>query len=215
MRFFPILVLATMMFLATAAYAQLSPDDLPPTDEYNNVPPGLLMSSETAAPLPEETTAPEETSVMTMDDIAAAYKKGDYPLVLKHVVPIAKGGYPLAQEMLGIMYRNGQGVLKDPEEAVVWLTKAADVGRPVAEHHLATMSYSGEGMPPDPVRALMWLHIAIAHYTDGPEKTQAEQDRDNVSSQLSRRDKDRAYSLAHDWLEKKNEAGLLPPQRPN
>ena len=84
--------------------------------------------------------------------------------------------------MLGIMYRNGQGVPKDAGEALDWLGKAADAGRPLAEHYMAIMAFCGEGQPVDPVKALMWLHIAVAHYSDGPERTRALQDRDNISS---------------------------------
>jgi TPR repeat protein len=111
------------------------------------------------------------------------------------------------------MYRSGQGVPKSSEQALLWLNKAAEASRPLAQHHLASIYYGGEGVLADPVKALMWLHIAILHYPDGPEKKRAIEDRDNVYAQLTRRDKERALDLAHEWLEKKDEGQLLDTQR--
>lgn len=207
-----ILVIAFLLLLPVAASAQQqdTPDEnLPALDEYNNVPPGLMMLESSSTPADASSQSTDESDVMTMDDIITAYNHGQYDVVYKHLVPIANGNYPLAEEMLGVMYRNGQGVPKDPITAVTWLTKAAEAGRPLAQHHLGTMAFMGEGGPPDIVRALMWLYIATAHYPEGPEKQQAQHDRDNVAAQLSRRDRERALALAREWLEKHDEAGLL------
>lgn len=196
-----------MLSSPAAAPAQEQAVDLsaPPVDEYTDIPPGLMMSSE-AMPAPKE--AMDESDIMTMDDILKAYTDGRFDVVYKHIVPIANGNYPLAQEMLGVMYRNGQGVTKDPTTALTWLTKAAEAGRPLAQHHLANMAFAGEGAQADAVKSLMWLYIAIVHYPEGAEKKQAEQDRDNVSAQLSRRDRQRAMTLAKEWLEKHDEGNL-------
>jgi hypothetical protein len=231
MRFFPIVIFALLSAgalmptaLVPAAWAQTaaapidmqlaSPDndsaaaEPPPVTEYNNVPPGLLMSGAIALPHAADDVAPQE-DVMTVSDLIAAYNKGQYELVAKHIIPIANSNYPQAEELLGIMYRDGHGVPKDPQNAVLWLTKAAEAGRPLAQHHLAIMSFTGEGMPQDAVKALTWLYIAIAHYPEGAEKKRAVQDRDNVTLQISRRDKARAYDMAHDWLDKHDEGDLL------
>jgi hypothetical protein len=222
MRIFPVFFILLILFFPACVFAQDDDDTTvvhappsPPIDEYNNVPPGILMSAETAVPSDTaDTSSDDEEDVMTMDDITAAYNKGQYDLVAKHIIPVANGNYAQAQELLGIMYHKGQGVTEDQQSAIEWLTKAAESGRPLAQHYLATMTYAGVGTPVDPVRALMWLYIAIVHYPDGPEKTRAIQDRDNVSVQLSRRDKLRAYDLAHDWLEKKGEGALLNQAAP-
>lgn len=213
MRFIFIAAALSALFLcAQPVSAEPTSAQPPSTEEYNNVPPGIMMSD--GAPATDQAPAPasDEKDVMTMSDIIAAYKRGEYDLVLKHVLPIARGKYPMAQELLGIMYRNGQGVPKDPEQALYWLTEAAEGGRPVAQHHLAVMAFAGEGGPADPVKALMWLHIAISQYTDGLEKERAEQDLSNVSGRLSRRDRDRAYSLARDWLDRQEKPGFLRSQ---
>jgi TPR repeat protein len=40
----------------------------------------------------------------------------------------ADQGYAEAQSILGVMYANGKGVLKDDKQAVYWYQKAADQG---------------------------------------------------------------------------------------
>jgi TPR repeat protein len=174
--------------------------------EYENVPPGILMTYDAETEAPKED---KQGEILTMENLVAAYTRGEYDLVIKHLVPIANSNYAQAQEMLGVMYRHGHGVKKDPKAAVEWLTKAAEAGRPLAQHHLAIMSFTGEGMPQDSVRALMWLYISIAHYPDGAEKDRAKQDRNNILSRLSRRDKGRALDLARDWLEKRDQGSLI------
>jgi TPR repeat protein len=218
-RFFLLLFILAAPLLTRAALAEDAPSPPesgdaviapPSTDEYNNIPPGMLMSSDDST-APQETQQSEE-EVMTMTDLVAAYNKGQFDLVAKHLLPIADSNYPQAEEMLGIMYHNGTGVPRDPAKALDWLTKAAEAGRPLAQHHLAIINYTGDGVQKDSVTALMWLYIAIAHYQDGGEKTRAMQDRDNVSQQLSRRDKKRALDLAREWMNKRNDAALLEDQ---
>lgn len=214
MRFFQILFILLITLVAAGASAQEggAKSGVPSLDEYNNIPPGILMTADKPATAENTESVQASDEIMTMDDLVSAYNKGQYDIVAKHIIPIANSNYPQAQEMLGVMYHNGQGVVKDQDQAMDWLTKAAEAGRPLAQHHLAIMSFTGNGAPQDTVKALMWLYITIVHYPDGPEKTRAIQDRDSVASQLSRRDRERAYSLAHDWLEKRNEAALLELQ---
>ena len=181
----------------------------PPLDEYNNIPPGLLMSDDTIPAQPIQDTAQSDADVMTMDEIVDAYDKGRYEVVARHLLPIATNNYPQAQELLGIMYYKGQGVTQDYESAIEWLTKAAESGRPLAEHYLATLILAGNGTTADPPAALMWLYIAAVHYPEGAEKNRTIQDRNNLASRLSRRDRMRAFELARDWLKKKDEAALF------
>jgi hypothetical protein len=44
--------------------------------------------------------------------------KSDYATALKHFRPLAKQGHADAQWELGLMYKNGLGVTKDPKEAL-------------------------------------------------------------------------------------------------
>ncbi len=219
-----IAVLAACLFLlgASPAFAQGSEmfdtegkgSQLPSTDEYKNVPIGLLLPPEEAEKIAKATGKEAgldgRVRKMNYDKIQELYNQGQFEQVLANVQVLADGGHHGAEEMLGIMYRQGQGIKADPLKAFDLLSKAAEENRPLAQHHLGVMFYLGEGVPqPDAVQALMWLHIAIVHYKDGPEKDRAKQDRDNIFPQLTRREKDRAMETARAWLTKRGEGHLL------
>ena len=54
-----------------------------------------------------------------------AYKSGDYATALKEWKALAEQGIAGAQYNLGLMYKNGQGVVQDYKAAVKWFRKAA------------------------------------------------------------------------------------------
>ena len=56
-----------------------------------------------------------------------AYQAGDYATALQEWTPLAADGDADAQNNLGLMYGNGQGVPQDGTEAVRWYRLAADV----------------------------------------------------------------------------------------
>ena len=56
------------------------------------------------------------------EDGAAAYMRGDYGTALKKLKPLAEQGDADAQLWMGVMYKDGQGVSQDFEEALKWLT---------------------------------------------------------------------------------------------
>lgn len=225
MRLFAILA-CVFMLTAAPAFAQAPEafdmegrgEQLPSTDEYDNLPPGLLLSQEQAQEVAKESgqdpaTIPEATRKVNYDKIMEMYKEGKFEEVAKNLKPLSEGGHHGAEELMGIMYRLGQGVKVDQLKAFDLLSKAAEANRPLAQHHMGTMYYTGEGVPAaDPVTALMWLHIAIVHYADGPEKESAIKSRDNIYTQLTRREKDRAIEMARAWLTKKGEGHLLDLQ---
>lgn len=225
MRLFVILA-CVFMLTATQSSAQAPEafdmegrgEQLPSTDEYDNLPPGLLLSQEQAKEVAKEaghdpSTIPEATRKVNYDKIMEMYKEGKFEEVAKNLKPLSEGGHHGAEELMGIMYRLGQGVKPDQLKAFDLLSKAAEANRPLAQHHMGTMYYTGEGVPAaDPVTALMWLHIAIVHYADGPEKESAIKSRDNIYTQLTRREKDRAIEMARAWLTKKGEGHLLDLQ---
>lgn len=137
------------------------------------------------------------------------YKMEKYTFIVNDLELLAKGDHPKAKELLGIMYRHGLGVMKDPQKAVSLLSSAAAERQPLAAYHLATMYYTGEGVQSDPIMALMWIHIAIVYYPEGPEKQEALVFRDNMYTHLTRREKDRALQMAREWLTKNGDAQLL------
>jgi len=62
------------------------------------------------------------------DKGVAAYQSGDYATALREWTPLAEQGYAEAQYNLGLMYRNGQGVLQDNIYAHMWGNIASSNG---------------------------------------------------------------------------------------
>ncbi len=57
-----------------------------------------------------------------------AYKRGDYDTALKEWRPLADQGLAAAQNNLGAMYINGEGVRRNYVRAYMWLSLAAKQG---------------------------------------------------------------------------------------
>lgn len=178
----------------------------PPLTEYDNIPEGLMMNLGDGQAAQAYGTA---AMPRTLEEVKISYRTGKHDGLGRDALRLAEGGDMEAAELLGILYKNGQGVEKDIAKSAEWMMKAADANRPLAQHHLGVMYFRGEGMTADAVKALMWLHIAIVHYQEGSEKDRARQDRDSIFTQLTRQDKERALQMAREWLDKKGEAHLL------
>lgn len=73
---------------------------------------------------------------------------------------LAKSGSPPSQNSLGCMYRDGNNVVKDHEEAKKWFRKAANLGNDEGKINLADMLIS-EGRPEDKEEALA-LYMSAA-----------------------------------------------------
>ncbi|MDB4130150.1 sel1 repeat family protein, partial [Amylibacter sp.] len=69
----------------------------------------------------------------------------------------------IAQSNLGVMYKNGKGVLKDYNEAVKWFRLSAEQGNASAQNNLGVMYDTGKGVLQDNVTAHMWYNIASAN----------------------------------------------------
>ena len=55
-----------------------------------------------------------------------AYDRKDFKTALKKLKPFAEKGHASAQDKLGEMYYDGQGVTQDYKEAIKWLLKSAE-----------------------------------------------------------------------------------------
>ena len=180
------------------------------TDEYKDVKDNLMVPKE--EPADGESHPGSSISVghkLTYETIEKNYRQGSYEGLVQALEPLANGGHHGAEELLGVMYRLGQGADKNLTKAFGYLSKAAEQGRALAEHHIGLMYFNGESIDADPVMGLAWLHIAIVHYADGPDKERAKQDRDKMYGSTTRREKDRALQYARDWLNKHGEGHLL------
>ncbi len=86
-----------------------------------------------------------------------AYLREDFARALEEWRPLAEKGHAEAQNMLGYMYRYGQGVSQDFEQARHWYRLAADQGHAVAQNNLGAMYRQGLGVPQDYQEALRWF----------------------------------------------------------
>ena len=83
------------------------------------------------------------------------YLSGDYANALREWTPLAKQGDAHAQNMLGVMHRNGWAVLQNHKTAVKWYRLAAEQGNARAHSNLGWMYRNGEGVIQDYVYAHM------------------------------------------------------------
>ena len=65
-----------------------------------------------------------------------------------------------AQAEIGYAYQYGDGVTKDPNEALKWNLKAANQGNAMAQHNLAVMYDEGIDIPEDNTEAIKWYRKA-------------------------------------------------------
>jgi hypothetical protein len=86
-----------------------------------------------------------------------AYDRGDFKTALRELRPLARQGDAKAQVRLGLMYREGRGVARDPKAAFTWLLRAAKQGRADAQYLVGTMYRRGEGTAQNDSEALAWL----------------------------------------------------------
>jgi len=85
-----------------------------------------------------------------------AFTAGDFKTVLAEWVPLAEMGHVIAQNNLGVMYSNGNGVLENDKAAVEWLTLAAEQGYAESQHNLGAMYEYGSGIAKDYKAAVKW-----------------------------------------------------------
>ena len=64
-------------------------------------------------------------AAQTFEEASAAYERGDYDAAYRGFRSLAEQGYAAAQNNLGLMYYNGEGVPKDYVRAHMWLNLAA------------------------------------------------------------------------------------------
>lgn len=112
-----------------------------------------------------------------------------YPPHITYLIEEALAGDADAQNELGDLYREGNGVKHDLKKALRWYQMAADQGDPVGQNNMGSMYFNGLGVPYDPEEAVKWYRLAAAQgvptaqfnlgicYKDGegvpPDKTEA------------------------------------------
>ena len=90
-----------------------------------------------------------------------AYQKNDFSTAFEEFHEAAEQGDVRAQNVLGFMYENGQGVGKNEKQAIAWYRIAADQGFSEAQTALGHMYEMGlNGISTDIEQALYWYHKA-------------------------------------------------------
>lgn len=93
-------------------------------------------------------------------DGIVAYATGNYAEALRLLRPLAAQGEEAAQDTLGDMYANGEGVAKDSAEALHWYRLSAAKRDAPAQFSLGRMYENGEGVTQDKIEALRWYRLA-------------------------------------------------------
>ena len=137
------------------------------------------------------------------DEGVAAYERGDYETALREFRPLAEQGSAAAQNNLGLMYDNGEGVPQDYAEAAKWYRKAAKQGEAIAQANLGFMYFRGEGMPRDLTQAYMWYDLASSRFPPGAAHDRAVRKRDFVAKHMTPAQIAEAQRLAREWKPKK------------
>ena len=106
-----------------------------------------------AQPSPAANGANTTTGVQAGLD---AYQKGDYPLALRVLIPLANKGDATAQLRLGMMNEIGQGVPQNHKKSVMRYRQAAEQGNAEAQYHLGKKYDLGQGVPRNKKIAAEW-----------------------------------------------------------
>lgn len=88
------------------------------------------------------------------------YATLDYARAREIISPLAQMGSAEAQQLLGFMYANGEGIPQDSTQAVRWFSLAAEQGRHDAQLALGIMYRDGAGVSKDRDLALKWIRRA-------------------------------------------------------
>ena len=128
------------------------------------------------------------------EDGWAAFQRGDTQAALASWKKAANQGHAIAQNLVGVMYKKGQGVPQNYNQAVFWYRKAAEQGNGEAQYNLGVAYVRGQGVPQDYKQAVYWYRKA------------AEQGLDRAQNNLgfmyaNGRGVPRDYVEAHKWYE--------------
>ncbi len=109
-------------------------------------------------------------------------------------------GHPDATFALGVMNLRGEGVKKNPQQGLKWLTAAARKRHPGAQAYLGDLYWKGNNVKRDQVRGLMWYSLAAE--TANPSEDRSIIERYNeVRGALEEDERLEAEARARVWAE--------------
>ena len=86
------------------------------------------------------------SQAQTVVESMALFDEGKTSEAIAQLNKLGQGGNADAQNMLGVLYDNGQGVAQDYKLARIWFEKAAAQGHASAQYHLGFMYEAGRGV---------------------------------------------------------------------
>ena len=109
-------------------------------------------------------TLPLYSSAGPLDDGLAAFNTGNFSQAFTLWKPLAEAGDAKARYNLGLMFQQGLGVEKDPQQARLLFAAAAKQGDADAQYQLGLIYYQGEGVFRSNKEALHWWSQAAAQH---------------------------------------------------
>ncbi|MEM7252946.1 MAG: peptidoglycan-binding protein [Pseudomonadota bacterium] len=100
------------------------------------------------------------TAAADFDAGFRAWERGKHDEALGHFRAAAGRGDPRAQDHLGMMYEDGDGVERSDEMAVSWYRQAAEHGYAPAQFNLGRMYRNGKGVIASDGQAMAWYRRA-------------------------------------------------------
>jgi TPR repeat protein len=105
-------------------------------------------------------TSLSEKDLAVLSEGQAAYENHDYQTAFSKLSPLADKGAAMAQNTLGRMYMQGQGVPRDFDKALLSFRQAAKQQLPNAQNNLGVMYAGGYGVQQDFKQAVSWFEKA-------------------------------------------------------
>ncbi|HET56816.1 MAG TPA: hypothetical protein ENN35_00055 [Deltaproteobacteria bacterium] len=99
-------------------------------------------------------------SIVVMAGADSRYNEGNYEAAADSYKKAAAMNNPKAQYLLGRMYAKGEGIPRSDEQALYWMTQAADLEYPPADVDMGLRYLFGEGVPVNQERALFHFQRA-------------------------------------------------------
>ncbi|MEO9649915.1 MAG: tetratricopeptide repeat protein [Roseobacter sp.] len=99
--------------------------------------------------------------VAELEDARDMMEQGQFEAAYQALWPAARSGNAEAEELIGVMYAMGLGVVRDDQRAFEWYLRSAMKGHPGAQSGVGWYYEVGRGLPtPDLTRAYMWYTLS-------------------------------------------------------
>jgi len=171
--------------------------------------PAYAQTDTEAAPTATREAAPDEPAAPPLParppeppsfhDGLLAYHRGEPVTAFEIWKPLADRGHVAAQYSLGMLYQQGEGVLRDLRMAAHWYRKAAERGDPDAQLNLGLLYAQGDGVRQDFIEAYKWFSLAFRAYAPGEYRDAAFRNRENAAAAMTDEQIKKAEGLVDAW----------------